>query len=109
MELEMCIRDSLCPCHFSYGDIQGRFNSGPLVLPFSQGYAAGVELPDRQPGVVCVLPLCYEGRGLPRMVDKAHFLQALLCRFAAPGCPQEYQDGQEAAHGVEGELSLIHI
>ena len=40
------------------------------------------------------------------MVDKAHFLQALLCRFAAPGCPQEYQDGQEAAHGVEGEQEV---
>ena len=40
------------------------------------------------------------------MVDKAHFLQALLCRFAAPGCPQEYQDSQEAAHSVEGEQEV---
>ena len=40
------------------------------------------------------------------MVDKAHFLQALLCRFAAPGCSQEYQDSQEAAHSVEGEQEV---
>ena len=40
------------------------------------------------------------------MVDKPHFLQALPCRFAAPGCPQKHQDGQEAAHGAEGEQEV---
>ena len=91
----------LRPCHFRYGDIQGRFNPGPLVLPLPQRYATGVKLPERQPGRVLVPLLAQEDRGLSGVVDKAHLLQALLCLPAAPGCSQEYQDGQEAAHGVE--------
>ena len=40
------------------------------------------------------------------MVDKAHFLQALLCRFAALGRSQERQESQEAAHSIEGNQKV---
>lgn len=40
------------------------------------------------------------------MVDKANFLQTLLCRFAALGRSQEHQESQEAAHSIEGNQKI---
>ena len=40
------------------------------------------------------------------MVGEARFLQALLCRPAAPWCSQQHQQRQEAAHSIQGNQEV---
>ena len=60
--------------HFHDGNIKGRLDCRPLVLPGGEGDTLILELPHCYPGIIPVPPLAEQGGGYPRMIDKSNAL-----------------------------------